>query len=118
METSDCSARFTYLENLPLYQRERPYTVLSNIGDGKHQSNLKWHVGPKEKVENIRDRVAAYSLDEHGFCFIPSHTNVRDWSSRDVVERDYLPETERLLQKALGGVKHVEFFDWRVSQRQ
>jgi len=106
-------ASFVYTRDLPLFEHERPYTVLSYMREGQKSSNLEWENGPVEQIENIRGREEDFTLDKNAFCFVQAPTDFHAWTSREKIEKEYLPEVSKLLKENIEGADLVEIFDWR-----
>lgn len=109
-------AELVYAKDLPIYQREKPYQILShlpNLGNTA-PSNLEFEA-LEEDVEDIRLTDRRFTLDDNGFCHAIAPTLFTDWDSRPKVEEHYLPEVKSLLKQLVEGADEVEVFDWRVG---
>lgn len=109
-------AKLLYAKDLPLYQREKPYQILSHLPSLGNiaPSNLESEE-VEEVVQDIRLAGRHFTLDDSGFCRAVAPTSFADWDSRQQVEEHYLPEVKALLKQLVDGADEVEIFDWRVS---
>lgn len=113
-------ATFKYVKWQDLYKAERPYQILSALPEedpDARSSNLIFHDGPPQEVEDVRGQESKFSLDEHGFQYIshPSELSPVDLKNEALVETRYFDECEKILRDHLDDVSQVVFFDWRVS---
>ncbi len=120
MESPDIPINLKFLKWQPLYEIEKPFQIFINIPDhveDKRTTNLVF-----ETVEipalDVRTCQTKFDLDHHGFQYCYHNTAIEDFKKRDLVDKYYLPEMERLLKDKLEGVDRVFFFDWRVSKGQ
>ncbi|RFU30825.1 hypothetical protein B7463_g5470, partial [Scytalidium lignicola] len=111
--TSDVTASFTYVKDLPLYNTEKPYIILTHLNENHSRSNLEWETAAPEVIRNIRGQEGSFKLDDYGFAYCQAPTQFSDWDSNEKVEAEYLPEVMRILKENVEGVDHVEIFDWR-----
>lgn len=111
-------ARLQYAKDLDKYLVEKPYSILTAYDGCDNQTNLQWEQVETEGVSDVRGREHDFTLDDHGFQYITSPTNFRQWNDRRAVEETYLPEVEDLLKSALPNIDEVAVFDWRVSSRR
>jgi len=105
-----------YAVDRELYNREKPYHVLSHCPDGGPSTNLEWRLGDTEEVLNIRGSDDRFTLDDHGFCFRQDTTQFSDWETPREVETQYLPSVEQLLKICVSGADEIKIFDWRVRR--
>jgi hypothetical protein len=66
----------------------------------------------EERAVEIRDGrplAGRFSLDEHGFVFVPHPTRVADFFDPGELERVYYPEVERLIKEVSGAARVVVF---------
>jgi hypothetical protein len=113
-------AMFKYVEWQDLYKTERPYQILSALPEEDpdvRSSNLIFHDGPPQEVEDVRGQESKFSLDDHGFQYIPHSSGLSsaDLKNEALVETRYFDECENILRDHLDDVSQVVFFDWRVS---
>lgn len=110
-------ANLIYAKDLPIYQREKPYQILSQLPNTRNtaSSNLEFEA-VEEVVTDIRHTSRRFTLDNNGFCHTVAPTSFSDWDSRPKVEDHYLPEVKLLLKQLVDGADEVEIFDWRVTK--
>jgi hypothetical protein len=117
MNLSTLSITLKFLQWQPLYVHEKPFQIFINIPPSaldQRTTNLVFE-NITLPVHDIRFRPSPPTLDSHGFTYIKQETSVKDFSSRESVDKYYLPEIEALLRMEVEGVDQVFFFDWRVS---
>ncbi|KAG7287781.1 hypothetical protein NEMBOFW57_007296 [Staphylotrichum longicolle] len=106
-------ATLMYAQNRPLFQHEKPYSVLSYLKDGTVTSNLTWEHGEEEEMHDLRHAREEIGLDSHGFRYCIAPTKFAGWLSRKHVEEEYLPEVKELIIREVADVDEVQIFDWR-----
>ena len=113
---SNESVRLNYFQWKDLYKKEKPYEVISELPQGSNlkPQNFSLAPGPKEEtIHDLRGRVSAFNLDDHGFQIL-AHTLPVDMAfDEDTVRRRYFPMVERILQSVDPGAE-ILIFDWRV----
>jgi hypothetical protein len=112
-------ATFRFLEWQDIYDSERPYQILTAIleeAPEQRRSNLAFHDGPPQEVEDIRGQEGRFSLDHNGFQYITHHSQLssNQFEDKELVEHKYFEECEKILREHLEDVNEVFFFDWRV----
>jgi hypothetical protein len=119
LPSRDEKVRIGYTKWLPVYETEKPYTILSDLRTADHQdfspTNLETEHGEPEMVQDIRGRERDFGLDVHGFQVARHEWAMRDWLDVAAVEREYLPEVKRFLSEQIPGIKDVHLYNWRVS---
>jgi hypothetical protein len=115
-QPEDLTATLKFLSWQPLYETEKPFQIFMNIPpDVPDQRTTNLVFGDHQvEIRDVRNRNLPSSIDEMGFIYRQHETSITDFTSREVVEREYLPEVEGLLRRELEGVDKVFFFDWRV----
>jgi hypothetical protein len=117
MSTSEQSAQLWYAKDLEIYEKEKPYSVLSQFDDVELPSNnLKFESAEPETITDVRPNIDAFTLDNHGFAFLQAPTTTTQWKDRREVEENYLPEVKDLIKQEVEDVDEVEIFDWRVRR--
>lgn len=118
MNPSTLSITLKFLKWQPLYVDEKPFQIFINIPPSaldQRTTNLVFE-NITLPVHDIRFLPLPPTLDSHGFTYIKQETSVKNFSSRENVDKYYLPDIEALLRMEVEGVDRVFFFDWRVSQ--
>lgn len=118
MACGTVEAHIEYLQRLPLYQQEKPFQLFVPIDEqdqDARSTNLAFEQ-KKQTFVDIRERVNEFSLDLHGFQIqaVPKTFDSQLFKSRQSVEKEYLPEIERLLKGLGDGCDRVFIFDWRL----
>ena len=117
--TGSQNAQLNYLEWQPVYLKEKPYQVFSNISENDpvidRTTNLVFRPGDPETIHDARGHEEEFDLDMEGFMFAVQETNVSDFKNRHSVEGQYLKEMEQLLRSHIRDIEQVYFFDWRVQ---
>lgn len=114
--SQDITATLKFITWQPLYETEKPFQIFMNIPPDvadQRTTNLVFE-DHQVHIRDVRNTTQPASIDERGFIYRRHETSVTDFTSRDVVEKTYLPEVEQLLKDELEGVDKVFFFDWRV----
>lgn len=112
----DLTATLKFLSWQPLYETEKPFQIFMNLPPDvpdQRTTNLVFE-DHQVRIRDVRNTKQPASINEKGFIYRRHETSVTDFTSREVVEKQYLPEVEELLRKELEGVDKVFFFDWRV----
>jgi len=102
-----------------LYKEEKPYTIRYTVPEDVPRSNSKHKEYHNIPIENIRDRVAKFSLAENGFMIakLESAMAYADFASEDRIVDCYLAEVASTLRKTLKA-RHVQVYEHTVSYRQ
>ncbi|KAI0021940.1 hypothetical protein F4780DRAFT_770020 [Xylariomycetidae sp. FL0641] len=106
--------RLFYAKGLEKFKSEKPFVILSGFQDLTTPTNLEWEQGEAERIQDLRLIGKATELDSHGFQFRECPTRFDEWSSRQGVEEQYLPEVTELLRHEVDEVDEVKIFDWRM----
>ena len=118
MEPQNVHVTLKFLQWQPLYETEKPFQIFIDIPEDakdKRNTNLVFEDVPLV-VNDVRGLGKLSSIDEKGFIYRRHESCVTNFSDRNVVDKTYLPEIEKLLKNELDGVDRVFFFDWRVSR--
>ncbi len=105
----DAETTLRFLRWRELYAKEKPFQIFADIpedAEDKRMSNCEWEDKPKF-VKDVRGSEARYNLDSNGFMFARQATHVTDFTRREVIESDYLPEVEGLLKERVEGTDKV-----------
>ncbi|KAK8008067.1 hypothetical protein PG991_010618 [Apiospora marii] len=100
------------------FRVEKPYKVMSDLQPGFQKTNITYEDGPPQLFRDARGHESDFTLDSHGFAFCTHAHGFQDWDSQEAVEREYLPEVERLLKREIPGATRVKVFDWRLRRNQ
>lgn len=122
MACGTVEAEVDYLQRLPLYQREKPFQLfvpICEIDPDARSTNLAFEKKTQTFVD-IRERVDDFSLDSNGFQVqtSPSKLDPQSFGDRRLIEDNYLPEIEKLLNGLGSNIDRVFIFDWRVPKHQ
>ncbi|KAK4194398.1 methyltransferase CmcJ [Triangularia verruculosa] len=120
MPPRDELAKIRYAKDLPLFEREKPYVVLSELAasdsDFRH-TNIELEFGKPQVIQDIRGREAEFTLDSNGFQVCHQRSALGAWEKAHDIEVIYLPEVEALLRNELGpDVTGIKIFDWRLRR--
>ena len=108
-----------YLEKLPLYETEKPYTMRYLPEDGIPQSNFQ-RCEKSISVTNMRwPDVGQFSFDEYGFELIELHSKMSydDFWDAEKIHNVYVQEVRDSIKKAIGA-KFVWVLDYAVSMSE
>jgi len=115
-------ATLKYLADIPLYEREKPYTLHGFPDNIKPKSNCEFILRDKIPIEDVRDSKEDFTLDAQGFEFhdFPSLAKLSAQTFEDPEGRQtrilgYLDETMKYTENFLGANK-VMCFDWRFRK--
>jgi hypothetical protein len=97
-----------YLQDLPLYEKEKPYWCLLPPHEGfdpdeQRVDNLEFETRDNIKITDIRPFKDAVKLEDRGFTVLSHPTQISEFTAIKDVDA-YKSETEKILQHALGGV--------------
>jgi hypothetical protein len=112
-------ASLEYLQNLPLYDEEKPYWCFLTPREGfdpdkQRVDNLEFEAHKNIIIQDIRESSTEISLEECGFQVIPHKTKYLSFETADVVVA-YKAETEDLLQRTFGAV-YVVCYDSQLRK--
>lgn len=113
--------RFYYLKWDDIFHRERPFQVLIDIPPDAHdqrKQNIDFQLGDDEVVVDVRGLPVMPTLDAAAFTYIrvPTTLAPQNFSNKQMIEIQYLPECEALLKENLDGVDEMVIYDWRVGR--
>lgn len=117
MAAEDLQVALSFLSWQDLYATEKPFQIFIDIpkeADDQRDNNLVFEKA-MVKIRDVRHTSIDQSLDTNGFVYRKHKSRTTDFTQKESVERDYLPEVECLLRKEMDNVDRVFFFDWRVS---
>lgn len=115
-DTITATIRYVRRDNARL-ETEKPYILHYAAPAGFPQNNFTIDSFHNIKIHNLR--TAGISYNEHGMKIASLNSNgmrPEDFDDDDWIEKVYLPELHRCVQKALGA-KEVTIFDWMVRKR-
>jgi hypothetical protein len=110
------STEIYYLQELPRYVTEKPYTMRYIPEGGTAVSNVL-----REKhmlsVKDIRDSKHEYTLDRNGFMVsqLPTGLDYAVFDSQEAIEKNYFPELKTILLGLFPG-STVDFVSYLVPQ--
>jgi hypothetical protein len=114
----DISTEIYHLQELPLYAREKPYTMRYVPEDGIAVSNV---VREKHtvQVKDIRGHEDEYQLDTNGFTIskITNRMSYEDYGSHEKITDVYLPQLQKLLCEHFPGTI-IDFVSYLVLLRR
>jgi hypothetical protein len=115
----DIEATIEYLQNLPLYETEKPYYCLLAPHDGfdpnaQRLDNLEYETHSNIKISDMRPLLSDITIEESGFQVIPHQSGALSLATRDEIEA-YRKETEELLRKQFGAV-YVNCYEVRKRE--
>jgi hypothetical protein len=106
-----------YAMQLPIYEYEKPYQIVSEFAGEHKTTNLEFELAAPEVIQDVRGREHMYSLDSCGFQVIrydPPPGAPVDWPDKHAIESQYLPQVKQLLTEHVDGADEVFLFNWRV----
>lgn len=111
---------FQYLEWKDLFYHEKPFQIIIDLPQdalASRKSNLTFHQGGEELIEDVRDRLDEFDINKHGFFYVTSSSQLSgsDFEDKKKIEEIYLPECEQLVRNAIEGVDRVYCYNWLVS---
>ena len=113
---SDTTATLAYMAKLPLYETEKPYTIIpsaerEDIADGD-RSNVEVDSHENINITDIRPWMSDVKLETHGIQVL-SHTSRYPRLDKLSQCKGYKKETAELLEKHFGA-ERVITWDLRV----
>ncbi|KAK4197148.1 hypothetical protein QBC40DRAFT_267866 [Triangularia verruculosa] len=115
---SNIHSTMWFLERLPLYNTEKPYTMRYNPEDGIPQSNF-YKVERPITVKSMRDPLAGpFRLGECGFQLVELNSRLTsdEFWDNEKVQTIYVQEVKDLLKEKFGA-KYVHVLDYAVRKR-
>ena len=112
-------ATIEYLENSPLYEREKPYWCLLPPQDGfdpneQRVDNLEFELRPDITIRDIRDATEDLTLEINGFQVLSHHSKHSAIKTVEDVQA-YKAETEAMLRESLNAV-FVKCYELRARK--
>lgn len=112
-------ATLQYLQDLPLYETEKPYWCLLPPHEGfdpnaQRVDNLEFESRPDILIRDVRESTEALSLDTCGFEVLSHHSNLSNFETAGDVDA-YKAETEALLRDKLRAV-FVKCYEVRMRK--
>ena len=83
---------------------------------GQYQkSNIEFRRAEPETIQDLGEQGEhLYKIDSHGFQIVRQHSKMTDWSQKQAIEEQYLPEVERIMAHHLDKFDEVYLFNRRV----
>lgn len=105
-----------YLENIPLYETEKPYTMRYLPEEDIPQSNFQKCEKPITAINMRRSDVGPFKFDECGFELIELHSKMSydDFWDNEKIQKVYIQEVREAIKKAIGA-KFVWVLDYAVG---
>jgi hypothetical protein len=105
-----------YLENIPLYETEKPYTMRYLPGEEIPQSNFQKCEKPVTIINMRRSDVGPFKFDECGFELIELHSKMSydDYWDNEKIQKVYIQEVRDAIKKAIGAT-FVWVLDYAVG---
>lgn len=105
-----------YLENIPLYEIEKPYTMRYLPVEDIPQSNFHKCEKPMTAINMRQSDVGPFKFNECGFEFIEFHSKMSydDFWDNEKIQKVYIQEVREAIKKAIGA-KFVWVLDYAVS---
>lgn len=112
-------ATLQYLQDLPLYETEKPYWCLLPPHEGfdpnaQRVDNLEFESRPDILISDIRESAEALNLDTCGFEVLAHRSDLSNIETAEDVDA-YKAETEALLRDKLGAV-FVKCYEVRMRK--
>lgn len=103
---------FEYLEQLELYQHEKPFQFTNpgaDLAKGQRASNLMWKARMPQRITDMRGQEETFDLDKHGFAVRkwPTALSSDDFDQFDLVKHIYSPEIHNLIKNVVKGADYV-----------
>jgi len=116
--SADILAEISYIKWSPLFETEKPFHIFIPIPkDAKDQRQTNVDFEAKQTIiRDIRGQEAKFDLDNNGICFRHHKSAFNDFENIEAVQREHLPEIERILKSEVEGADKIYFFNWRVRK--
>ncbi|KAI9767664.1 MAG: hypothetical protein M1840_005535 [Geoglossum simile] len=117
----DIHAAIDYLQDLPLYQTEKPFWCFlppdhpAPGPDTQRTDNLEFEPHHNLKITDIRTKAAEISLEAYGFEVLSHTSALSEIASLADVDR-YKAETRELLRARLGPASFVKCYDLKLRK--
>lgn len=118
MACGTVTSEVNYLKRLEIFKHERPFQLFFPVdkdAPDPRSSNLEFEMKEQTFVD-IRDKIADFSLDSHGFQvgMHPTALAPTDFSNPEKVKTQYYDEVKEILKTIEGGYDEVYIFDHRL----
>ncbi|KAM0186996.1 hypothetical protein ACHAPI_011424 [Fusarium lateritium] len=114
-ESDSVVAELPFIANIPLYQKEKPYTVVTLAGSDIPPSGNVQIVRSEVVIQDVRD--LNMQLSTNGFQVFKHSSNNLDAHDNTTVDR-YKNETESLLQSIFSDAVCVKTWDLRKRENK
>ena len=116
MRPKTVRASFRFLQWQNLYDREKPFQLLSQLSPSAEDQRTTNLVFDDEvvEVEDVRSTAFSPTLDGHGFMFRTCPSVLPDFTDQKIVEEQYFLEVEKLIKTNVEDAKQIYIFDWRL----
>lgn len=106
-EPMDICTKIGYVKRLELYKMVKPYWLNVPVFPEDKMHNIEYEYVEGIKVADIRDWMASFHLDKHGFEIVnhSSALTYGEFSSDGMIYAHYFPESEALLRKHLDAAR-------------
>ncbi|MCJ1281118.1 hypothetical protein MMC26_000436 [Xylographa opegraphella] len=119
MEKLHQTAQLTFLQWQDLYNREKPFELVTEIPSealDQRRTNLVFHTVGTQAIEDVRGDEEQYTLDRHGFTYRRAPFAFAGFHDKSQILETFLPWAERILRKEVEDVGRVFIFDWRLRR--
>lgn len=122
MQMPSVQATIEYLQNLPLYEQEKPYWCFLPPSDDfdpdtQRVDNLEFEEHPNIPIQDIRELDVAPRIDDYGFEVLNHESRFMRFDDADAADQviKYKSETEELLKERLGA-EYAICYDHRLRK--
>ncbi|KAI1137150.1 hypothetical protein F5Y05DRAFT_79894 [Hypoxylon sp. FL0543] len=105
-----------FLKPLEKYKREKPYWLFVGKPDGADVTNVSLEAVSGIPIHDVRGEERNYELDEHGFKFFSHNLDFEDFHDDQRIEREYLPQVEKMMLEKIPSANKVFVFNWRLRK--
>lgn len=116
MAVKDEKAKLNFLQWQELYEREKPYEIVtkSEQGPDGRRTNLGFGTNEKQTIPDVRGIEDQFSLDRQGFTYKSMNSGFSEFESKKRILQEYLPWAASILKREAGDAERVFVFDRRV----
>lgn len=116
MAVKDEKAKLSFLQWQELYEREKPYEIVteSRQGPDGRRTNLVFGTNEEQTIRDVRGIGVQFSLDRHGFTYRSTPSGFDAFESKKRILQEYLPWAASIIKQEAGDAERVFVFDWRV----
>ena len=113
----DEKAKLNFLQWQELYERQKPYEIItkSTQGPDGRWTNLVFGTNEEQTIRDGRGVEDHFSLDRHDFTYRSMNPAFSGFESKKRMLQEHLPWVASTIKQEAGDAECAFVFDWRVT---